>query len=388
VKIAANGITIHAEESGDGDLAIVFLHYWGGRARTWCPVMAALPTTLRAVAFDARGWGQSDRPDHGYDIATMADDAQQAIAALGLSRYVLVGHSMGGKVAQLLASRRPAGLVGLALVAPSPAQGKSLSEPEREAMRDAYMSPEALDWTIDNVLAARPLAPTLRQQVIADTLTGASVAKAAWIDHAIAEDVSGGLAQIDVPILVVGGEKDRVDGVDLLRSAVLPSLPGAAMTIIPDVGHLVPLEAPRELAETLVSFVDRVTAIEGSPASCPADVAHRFDEAFNRGDLDAVISLFHPDATMRMTDGSVIAGGPVALRSALGALIAARPTLRNTVRRVITSGSIALLLLDWEIRVSTPAGSEMVQRGVATQVVERCGDGGWRLRIANPLGVD
>ena len=388
MKITANGITIHAEESGAGDFALVFLHYWGGTARTWKSVIAGLPADLRAIALDARGWGKSDRPDDGYDIATMADDVAAAIGALELKRYVLIGHSMGGKVAQLLASRRPSGLSGLVLVAPSPAQGKSLAPAEREAMKGAYANPEAVAWTIDNVLRERALALPLREQVIADSLAGAAAAKGFWPTTGISEDVSADLARIDVPVLVIGGEKDKVDGVDMLRSVVLPSLPGAVMTVVPGAGHLLPLEAPHELTERIVGFIgDGLSAARGATPR-PEDIPAAFDAALNRGDLDAVVALFHPKATMRMTDGNVIAEGPDALRKALGGLIALRPSLRNIVRRVLVSDDVALLLLDWEIRTTVPGEDRVVERGTATQVAERCADGSWLLRIANPLGIN
>jgi uncharacterized protein (TIGR02246 family) len=387
MMISANGIALHAEESGTGDLALVFLHYWGGTARSWRAVIAALPADLRAIALDARGWGQSERPGDGYDIATMADDVEAAIAALDLKRYVLIGHSMGGKVAQLLASRRPSGLTALVLVAPSPAQGKSLAEAEREAMKDAYASPDSVAWTIDNVLAERALPLPLRDQVIADSLAGAVAARDFWPIAAISEDVSADLARIDVPVLVIGGEKDKVDSVDMLRSVVLPSLPGAVMTVIPGAGHLLPLEAPHELAEQILGFIGNGRGAARGATPRPEDMPSAFDAALNRGDLDAVMALFHPDATMRMTDGTVVAEDPDALRKALGGLIASRPNLRNIVRRVLVSDDVALLLLDWEIRITAPGGNEVVERGTATQVAERCADGNWKLRIANPLGI-
>jgi len=254
--ITANGIALHAEDSGTGDLALVFLHYWGGTARTWKLVVAALPTDLRAVALDARGWGRSDHPGHGYDIATMANDVEAVIASLELNSYVLVGHSMGGKVAQLLASRRPSGLAGLVLVAPSPAKGKYLPEPERDGMAGAYATPDSVAWTIDNVLTERVLPQSFRDQVIADSLAGDAAAKAFWPTTAVSEDVSTDLAHINAPVLVIGGEKDKVDGVDMLRSVVLPSLAGASMHIIPGAGHLIPLEAPHEVAELIVEFIN------------------------------------------------------------------------------------------------------------------------------------
>lgn len=255
MDITANGIKLHVEDQGAGDLALVFLHYWGGTSRTWKNVINSLKSEVRSVALDARGWGRSDRPEGGYDIVSMANDVEAAIAALGLRHYVLVGHSMGGKVAQLLASRQPVGLMGLVLVAPSPAQGKILPDDIREGMKGAYAMPESTAWTIDNVLAELPLSQAIRDQVIEDSVGGAAAAKQYWPAGAIAEDVSADLGRIEIPVLVIGGEKDKVDSVELLQSVVVPSLPGAELTIIPGVGHLSPLEAPQEVASRIDGFL-------------------------------------------------------------------------------------------------------------------------------------
>jgi ketosteroid isomerase-like protein len=58
------------------------------------------------------------------------------------------------------------------------------------------------------------------------------------------------------------------------------------------------------------------------------------------------------------------------------------------VRRVLTSGDIALVLLDWNLNVTLPDGREHKERGTATHVMELGRDGGWRLRISNPLGLN
>lgn len=112
MNIETNGTRIHVTERGSGDMALVFLHYYGGSSRTWDGVADELADRYRIVATDHRGWGDSDAPASGYGIVDLAADAEGVIDALGLRRYVLVGHSMGGKVAQLIASRRPKGLQG------------------------------------------------------------------------------------------------------------------------------------------------------------------------------------------------------------------------------------------------------------------------------------
>ncbi len=98
MKVASNGLAIHVEEQGEGDLSLVFLHYWGGSSRTWKHVTAGLAPDFHTIAIDHRGWGESDAPASGYALADLAADAEGVVKALDLKRYILVGQSMGGKV--------------------------------------------------------------------------------------------------------------------------------------------------------------------------------------------------------------------------------------------------------------------------------------------------
>ena len=91
------GLSIHAEEHGTGEPALVFLHYWGGTSRTWRQVTAELEGQFKTVAYDARGWGKSDKTLAGYRLADLADEALSRVKALGIKQCVLVGHSMGAR---------------------------------------------------------------------------------------------------------------------------------------------------------------------------------------------------------------------------------------------------------------------------------------------------
>jgi pimeloyl-ACP methyl ester carboxylesterase len=254
MKIATNGIRLHVEEQGSGDLALVFLHYWGGSSRTWGKVIAALPKSYRTIAIDHRGWGQSEAPASGYGLADLADDAQGVIEALELKRYLLIGHSMGGKVAQLMASRRPKGLAGLVLVAPSPPQPMATTPEAREVMAGVYATRESIDAAIDQVLTAKILSPKDREQVIEDSLRGAPQAKAAWPRSTSLEDITRNVTAIDVPTIVIAGELDRVDSVGLLEAELLSRVPHAVLHVLPATGHLSPLESPQELGRLIADF--------------------------------------------------------------------------------------------------------------------------------------
>lgn len=386
MEIETNSTRIHVMQRGDGDLALVFLHYYGGSSRTWEGVANHLAGRYRIVATDHRGWGESDAPADGYRIADLAADAEGVIAMLGLQRYILIGHSMGGKVAQLIASRRPDGLQGLVLIAPSPPSPMLLPDEERTTLARAYQSRESIEFVIDHVLTAKPLDAACRAQVIEDSLKGAPQAKAAWPNVAMREDISAAVTSIDVPTIVISGELDQVDRVATLQAELMPRIPHAAMHILPGTGHLSPLEAPIEVARLIERFA---AAIENKSAVCstPDRVPAAFDAAFNAGDLDALLGVFSNHATMRMTNGEVVQESPADLRNGIAKLLAMKPRLHNTVRRVLRSGDVALVLLDWSLSVALPDGQAHVESGTATQVMEKGRDGGWRLRISNPLGL-
>jgi pimeloyl-ACP methyl ester carboxylesterase len=254
MKLLANGIQINIEDRGHGDPSLVFLHYWGGSCRTWCEVIAQL-SAHRSIALDHRGWGGSDAPSEGYAIADMADDAQGVVAALELKHYVIIGHSMGGKIAQLLASRRPAGLAGLILVAPSPPGPTVLAKARRDALLRAYDSRESVTYVRDHILTALPLTETQKERVIEDSLQGAAAAKRAWPAQTMLEDLRTEARRISVPTLVLSGEQDQVDPTDRLRYELLSRIPGARLQVLPRTGHLPMLEAPGMVAGAIGKFV-------------------------------------------------------------------------------------------------------------------------------------
>ena len=256
MKIASNGIHIEVNDQGSGTPVIVFLHYWGGSSRTWNDVIAALPNSYRTVALDHRGWGNSDAPANGYALADFADDAQGVIESLNLGKFVLVGHSMGGKIAQLLAARRPEGLAGLVMVAPSPPVPLVLPAEVRAQMEVVYESRASVEMSIDHMLTAKTLSPEHREQVIEDSLRGAPQAKAAWPLHASHEDITREVATINAPAIVIAGELDRVDSVETLQTKLLPYIPHARIHVVPGTGHLSPLESPVEVARLVENFVE------------------------------------------------------------------------------------------------------------------------------------
>lgn len=254
MKLKVNGVELHVEQKGQGDLALVFMHFYGGSLRTWGKVIDTLKEDYACVAYDHRGWGDSDKSAVSYTIKDLADDAQSLIQELGLKRYAVIGHSMGAKAAQLLASRQPEGLEALVLVAPSPPIPQDMPEDMRKAMVRFYDSREGAEIALSNI-SLLPLEEQVREMVLEDMQRSAPLARAAWPEAAMLEDISAQAKKIRVPTLVLAGESDPVDRLDTLQRELLPRIPQAELHVIPRTGHLSPLEVPDQIGRGISRFL-------------------------------------------------------------------------------------------------------------------------------------
>ncbi|MEW2292999.1 alpha/beta hydrolase [Streptomyces sp. NPDC006743] len=258
--MAVAGGSLRVRTSGGGSAAaLVFTHYWGGSAGTWDEVVRRLPREQATVRFDQRGWGTSRALPGPYDLDRLADDLIRVTGECVEGPFVLVGHSMGGKVAQLAAARRPSGLAGLVLVAPAPPlPAAAVTEEYRQGLSHAYDSPESVGHALDHVLTSVALPPGTREAVVRDSLAASDDARTEWPLRGIAQDITAQARDIDVPVAVLAGEHDAVEPPSVLRECLLPFVPHADMTVVPGAGHLLPLEAPGAVADAVGRFVATV----------------------------------------------------------------------------------------------------------------------------------
>jgi len=123
---------LQVDDGGTGGLPVVFVHAFAGSAKHWKPLLAHLRKKRRAVAFDLRGHGKSAPPeDRDYAVAALASDIAAVVDGLGLDRFVLVGHSIGGAAALAYAAAHPKRVAGLLLAG---APGKVPAEQARKVM--------------------------------------------------------------------------------------------------------------------------------------------------------------------------------------------------------------------------------------------------------------
>ena len=115
----ANGIDVHYLRTGGDKPPVILLHGLMLNGACWIPLARALEEDYDVVMPDARGHGNSGTPDHGYCYDDLAADVVNLIDALGLLTPVLLGHSMGGMTAAVVASRNPKRLRGLVLADPT-----------------------------------------------------------------------------------------------------------------------------------------------------------------------------------------------------------------------------------------------------------------------------
>jgi pimeloyl-ACP methyl ester carboxylesterase len=270
-KIRAGSISIDCETRGSGPPLLMVNGFRRSRVVWLEGVLEPLARRFTLILMDNRGTGGSDKPAagpsaDGYSIEAFADDCAGVLAGLGLPRAHVFGVSMGGMIAQRLATRHPERVRGLALGCTN--FGRGSVPAEKRIWELLRMLPSA---TMD----AREVA---RRQEEAYYMPGFRAGQRALIEglfdtvnrnptptHAVqghmqaidAFDGGGDLGKIRAPTLVIAGEGDPL--IPAENSRILAGrIPGAKLTILKDASHFFWIEKPRETAEALTGFFEGV----------------------------------------------------------------------------------------------------------------------------------
>jgi len=164
---------IHFDDGGNrsprAPVPVVFLHAAAGSTAHWAAQLTHLRSQRRAVAIDLRGHGESDTPSAGdYRIASMAEDVTAVVDGLGIDRYVLVGHSMGGAVAASHAARHAERVAGLFLL-DAASDGRLIPADQAEAMLAGLRSDHWVDavWAYWSTML-EPSRQEVKDRLLAD----------------------------------------------------------------------------------------------------------------------------------------------------------------------------------------------------------------------------
>lgn len=224
-----NGVALYYEVSGTGR-PVLLLPGLGADIRLLDGLANALCPSFEVAALDPRGAGRSDKPDTAYTIDQMADDAAGVLDHLNLGRTVVVGYSMGGRIALSLAIRRADLVERLVLAATS-----------------AYTPPThrfGRRWFATNVLSRLPLPKGVDPQP--------RYAFERQLEATRAFDCRDQLDAIDVPTLVLHGRRDHMTPCALARE-LAGGITGARLVVVPG-GHFSLLTMQRR------RFANEVTA--------------------------------------------------------------------------------------------------------------------------------
>ncbi len=243
--IQVAGASLHYAEVGCGE-TLVFLHGYTGSSQDWLQQLPMTWEKYHNIAIDHRGHGRSSAPADAaeYSIKACAEDVYHLLVNRGITRYCLVGHSMGGFVALQLAIDHPQGLRGLVLVDTSSGQWDvacgyndyklKLHEIARTQGLAAAFEYDAQTnpVKVEAFKRSPALKESARQKVLQTSLSGyihVSDSFSAW------PAVTDRLGEIRVPTLIVRGEYDHafIHATDILHAGIVNS----KMVIIDNAGH-------------------------------------------------------------------------------------------------------------------------------------------------------
>lgn len=257
------------------DGAIVLLHDLLGGAFSWDSIIPQLAGLQRAVyAFDLLGYGQSDHPwPADTSVWGHADALALLLEQLNLTNVVLVGHGLGGGVAQILATRlsskRVAALVLIDTICYNHAYAPDWPLPDMQKSQD----PE-LPNTIDHADVQKELRATLPNAVVNSKDFARVLDQYAepWNSHVGKEvlyqhvrllvpyyvnSVSSDLKVLGKPALIIWGEQDQQNPLKYAKR-LHRELPGSQLVVIPNAGHIVLFDAPDKVASTLTNFISQL----------------------------------------------------------------------------------------------------------------------------------
>jgi 3-oxoadipate enol-lactonase len=273
-SVQAGGLDLEIAEAGAGGQPFLLVHGFTGAKEDFTDFLDRLAAAgWHAVAVDLRGHGNSDHPDgeEAYDFELFADDVWALVDALGWGRLCLLGHSMGGMVAQVAALRQPARVRALVLMDTSsgPPEGIDASDVELgvAVVREHGMA--TLHELQDGRAREDPLATPASVRVREERPGWEEFGKRKFL--AASGDMWAAMApkmvhqherldllrELTMPVLVIVGEQDRPFIGPSERMA--KTIPGARLAVIPDAGHSPQFENPDAWWAALTEFLDTVT---------------------------------------------------------------------------------------------------------------------------------
>ena len=250
--LSANKATV----SGTGETTLVFLHYFGGSAQSWQWVVDKLKHQYRCIAINLPGFGGSPMLEQP-SIDGFAAYVQEQLSNLGVDKYILVGHSMGGKIALQVAFNEGDSdrIQQLILLAPSPPSIERMPEDEKQRMLNHPNAEEAAT-TVKNG-TVKTLGTDQHEMAVETQYIVDNNAWRWWLQEGMNDSITNETKGLTLPITVVASKDDPAVTYQMTTEDTMPNLPPHARLITTDgIGHLFQLEAPDWLAGLLQQIIE------------------------------------------------------------------------------------------------------------------------------------
>jgi 3-oxoadipate enol-lactonase len=248
------------EAAGDpASQPLLFLHGIGGAARAWRGQLDFFRDRYRTIAWDMPGYGGS-APLPGVSIAALAGALQDFLQAVGATKPIIVGHSIGGMIVQQWLAKNPRVAGAVVLAQTSPAFGKPDGDWQKSFI-DARLGP------LDRGETLVTLAPSLVKELVGDDPDASGMNLARDCMAAVPEatyratilalmgfDLRSALRAIAVPTLVLSGSKDNNAPAPMMAK-MASYIPSATYVELEGVGHLANLERPAAFNAALDQFL-------------------------------------------------------------------------------------------------------------------------------------
>ena len=258
--LTVNGLGLHVQQSGPRHAeTVLLLHSLGTQAAIWESTAEALSSRYRIICPDLRGHGLSDVTPGPYSVESLADDMLALLDALSVAEAHVAGISLGGMVAQSLASRAPQRVRSLTLL------DTALSIPPALVWRDraALVRKEGMEPLVEPVVARWVTATALQSFEARALRTMLRMTHpegyAAAAEAVAAADLRQSARGLRMATLVLVGDGDvatPLSSAEALRDAIA----GARLEVIPDAAHIPTMEQPDRVIEAMSRFLEFVGA--------------------------------------------------------------------------------------------------------------------------------
>ncbi|MCM3871316.1 MAG: alpha/beta hydrolase [Pyrinomonadaceae bacterium] len=250
----ADGISISYKTLGDGPRNLLFMHGWAGSSSYWDELLKHLNLAgLRAITYDMRGHGESDRAETGFTLDHIAQDALAVADYAGADKFVLIGFSMSGKFAQYVSCICPDRVEGQILIAGSPAGVIPFPQETYAFFLSCAENREMMRVMISQFIKERVQAEVM-DRFLDWAIKVPLVALEGTLNTCINESFAEKLAEVRTRTIVIAGSHDPIFSPEALGQGVVAPLSRARLALV-DCSHEIPIEKPRELAALIEAFL-------------------------------------------------------------------------------------------------------------------------------------